>query len=90
MRRWSLGQLAVKVGRRILPRGVRSGVVRAQRALHLQWPPAGAVRFGSFRRLTPISPVFASIISVNLSMRVEVVGPAGPTTSSRTGSTGPT
>jgi hypothetical protein len=29
-------------------------------------------------------------LSVNLSMRVAVVGPAGPTTSSRTGSTGPT
>jgi hypothetical protein len=37
-----------------------------------------------------IRPVCASIISVNLSMRVAVVGPAGPTTSSRTGSTGPT
>jgi hypothetical protein len=37
-----------------------------------------------------MSPVFASISSVNLSMRVAVVGPAGPTTSSRTGSTGPT
>ena len=35
-------------------------------------------------------PVCASIISVNLSMRVAVVGPAGPTTSSLTGSTGPT
>ena len=35
-------------------------------------------------------PVLASIVSVNLSIRVEVVGPAGPTTSSRTGSTGPT
>ena len=37
-----------------------------------------------------IRPVFSSIMSVNLSMRVAVVGPAGPTTSSRTGSTGPT
>ena len=37
-----------------------------------------------------MSPVCASIISVNLSIRVAVVGPAGPTTSSRTGSTGPT
>ena len=32
----------------------------------------------------------SSIISVNLSMRVAVVRPAGPTASSRTGSTGPT
>ena len=37
-----------------------------------------------------ISPVWASIISVKPSMRVAVVGPAGPTASSRTGSTGPT
>ncbi len=36
------------------------------------------------------SPVFSSIRSVNLSMRVAVVGPAGPTASPRTGSTGPT
>ena len=35
-------------------------------------------------------PVSASIMSVNLSIRVAVVGPAGPTASSRTGSTGPT
>ena len=40
--------------------------------------------------IMPIRPVSPSIISVNLSMRVAVVGPAGPTTSSRTGSTGPT
>ena len=38
----------------------------------------------------PSRPVSASIWRVNLSMRVAVVGPAGPTTSSRTGSTGPT
>ena len=35
-------------------------------------------------------PVLSSSSSVNLSMRVAVVGPAGPTTSSPTGSTGPT
>ena len=34
-----------------------------------------------------IRPVCANIISVNLSMRVAVVGPAGPTASSPTGST---
>ena len=38
----------------------------------------------------PSRPVSFSIWRVNLSMRVAVVGPAGPTTSSRTGSTGPT
>jgi fumarate hydratase class I len=40
--------------------------------------------------LNPDNVLRASIISVNLSIRVAVVGPAGPTTSSRTGSTGPT
>ena len=36
------------------------------------------------------SPDFSRIISVKPSIRVAVVGPAGPTTSSRTGATGPT
>jgi hypothetical protein len=35
-------------------------------------------------------PVAASTVSVNASMRVDVVGPAGPTTSPRTAATGPT
>ncbi len=50
----------------------------------MPWGPRSALP------IMPMSPVSASIISVNLSMRVAVVGPAGPTTSSRTGSTGPT
>lgn len=33
--------------------------MRQQRRFHLQWPPVGVVRFGSFRRLSPISPIFA-------------------------------
>lgn len=33
-------------------------MVRQQRRFHLQWPPAGTVRFGNLRRLTPISPIF--------------------------------
>ena len=37
-----------------------------------------------------IRPVFSNIIRVKPSIRVAVVGPAGPITSSRTGSTGPT
>ena len=40
--------------------------------------------------IMPSRPVAASIWRVNLSMRVAVVGPAGPTASSRTASTGPT
>ena len=43
-----------------------------------------------YKKTLEIKPVCDNIISVNLSMRVAVVGPAGPTTSSRTGSTGPT
>jgi hypothetical protein len=34
-------------------------------------------------------PVCPSIISVSLSMQIDVVGPAGPTTSSRTGEASP-
>ena len=33
-------------------------MVAVQRSLHLQWPPAGTVNFGSLRRVTPISPAF--------------------------------
>jgi hypothetical protein len=38
----------------------------------------------------PKMPVFCSIVSVNLSIRVAVVGPAGPITSPFTAATGPT
>lgn len=55
----SIRDRAIAAAKRYLPRGVRDLAVRVQRALHLQWPPSGTVRFGSFRRLTPISPVFA-------------------------------
>ena len=49
---------AIAAAKRYLPSGLRNRVVETQRALHLQWPPAGAVRFGHLRRLTPISPIF--------------------------------
>ena len=49
----------IEAARRYLPAGVRSWIVGLQRRLRLQWPPVGTVRFGSFRRITPISPVFA-------------------------------
>lgn len=55
----SLRDRAIDLAKKTLPPGARRFVVSAQRRLHLQWPPAGLVRFGSFRRLTPISPVFA-------------------------------
>jgi SAM-dependent methyltransferase len=50
---------AIDVARKLLPPKARNWVVRQQRRFHLQWPPVGTVRFGSFRRLTPISPIFA-------------------------------
>lgn len=50
---------AIDLAKRFLPSGLRGWVVRMQKRFHLQWPPAGTVRFGSFRRLTPISPIFA-------------------------------
>jgi len=55
----SLRDQAIAAAKKFLPAGFRRQVVGVQRTLHLQWPPVGAVRFGSFRRLTPISPIFA-------------------------------
>jgi len=55
----SLRDRAIAVAKQYLPSGVRDWVVRQQKRFHLQWPPTGTVRFGSFRRLTPISPIFA-------------------------------
>lgn len=48
----------IELARRLLPRSTRDRVVRAQRELGLVWPPVGGVRFGSLRRVTPISPAF--------------------------------
>jgi len=50
---------AIQLAKRILPASTRERVVRMQRKFRFQWPPRGTVRFGSFRRLSPISPVFA-------------------------------
>lgn len=55
----SLRDLAIDAAKRFLPASTRRLVVSLQRTLRLQWPPRGTVRFGSFRRLTPISPIFA-------------------------------
>jgi len=55
----SLRDRAIEFAKSTLPPGARDWVVRQQRRFRLQWPPRGAVRFGSFRRLTPISPIFA-------------------------------
>jgi hypothetical protein len=58
MSRPTIRDRAIGAAKRHLSPRFRDRVVRAQRALRLQWPPAGAVRFGSLRRLTPISPIF--------------------------------
>jgi len=50
---------AIDASRRYLPRGARDWIVGMRRRFRLQWPAVGTVRFGSFRRVTPISPVFA-------------------------------
>lgn len=55
----SFRDYAIGLAKRYLPPGTRNWVVRQQKRFHLQWPPTGTVRFGSFRRLTPISPIFA-------------------------------
>lgn len=55
----SLRDKAIELAKRHLPPETRNWVVRQQKRFHLQWPPVGVVRFGSFRRVTPISPVFA-------------------------------
>lgn len=54
----TLRDRAIEFAKRVLPPGARKAVVRMQKRLRLQWPPRGTVRFGSFRRLSPISPVF--------------------------------
>ncbi len=55
----SLRDKAINLAKQYLPAETRNWVVRQQKRFHLQWPPVGVVRFGSFRRLTPISPIFA-------------------------------
>jgi hypothetical protein len=57
MGRDTLRDRMIALVRSVLPEPVRRLVVGVRRALRLQWPPAGTVRFGSLRRLTPISPV---------------------------------
>jgi SAM-dependent methyltransferase len=55
----SLRDRLIGVAKRYLSPEVRAAVVGLQRRFRLQWPPVGTVRFGSFRRLSPISPIFA-------------------------------
>ncbi len=55
----SIRDQSINLAKKLLPPEFRNWVVQQQRRFHLQWPPVGVVRFGSFRRLTPISPIFA-------------------------------
>lgn len=54
----SSDSLFLRLARKMLPKETRSAVVEAQRKYGLQWPRTGHVRFGDFRRLTPISRIF--------------------------------
>ncbi len=49
---------AIEAAKAHLPAALRDRVVRLQRRFGLQWPRTGSVRFGSFRRTSPISPIF--------------------------------
>ena len=55
----SLRDTAIGWAKALLPPGLRAWVVTQQRKRRLQWPRAGSVNFGDFRRVTPISPIFS-------------------------------
>ncbi len=59
MAKKSLRDQIINLAKKLLPPEFRDWVVSQQRRFHLQWPPVGTLRFGSFRRVTPISPIFA-------------------------------
>jgi SAM-dependent methyltransferase len=54
----SLRDKAIEFAKRHLPPEARNWFVRQQRRYGLQWPRRGSVHFGSFYRVTPISPIF--------------------------------
>ncbi len=54
----TLRDKAIELAKQHLPREIRDWVVRQQRRYRLQWPRRGSVHFGSFYRVTPISPIF--------------------------------
>jgi SAM-dependent methyltransferase len=54
----SIRDSAIAIAKKILPPSFRDSVVRFQRKHRLQWPRMGAVSFGDFYRVTPISPIF--------------------------------
>lgn len=54
----SLRDKAIAVAKQYLPQPTRNWAVRQQRRFGLQWPRRGRVNFGSFGRVTPISPIF--------------------------------
>lgn len=54
----SLRDTVIGWAKALFPRKARAWVVRQQRQHRLQWPRAGSIDFGDFRRVTPISPIF--------------------------------
>ncbi len=54
----SLRSKAIDWAKAVVPSRWRAWVVEQQKKHRLQWPRAGSVDFGDFRRLTPISPIF--------------------------------
>lgn len=54
----SLRDRAIDAAKRLLPPEARNWVVRKQRRHNLLWPRRGSLDFGSFARLTPVSPIF--------------------------------
>lgn len=54
----SLRDRAIDLAKQLLPPQARNWFVRQQRRHNLLWPRRGALRFGSFARVTPISPIF--------------------------------
>lgn len=54
----SLRDRAIQLAKHVLPPHARHWFVRQQRRHNLLWPRRGSVDFGSFARVTPISPIF--------------------------------
>jgi SAM-dependent methyltransferase len=54
----TLRDRVIALAKQFLPPATRSWFVRWQRRHNLLWPRRGKVDFGSFGRLTPISPIF--------------------------------
>ena len=77
-----IGLVILAIGLYLMPVAIKYATLKLLITSTALWPRSALPIMASKPR--------SSIISVNLSIRVAVVGPAGPTTSPITGSTGPT